>query len=104
MPADLRIALPGSGVLFQIHPLEDDILSILFLQLQNSLLHILLPFQSRFFFCMLSLQFRIVSKYVQLLTGNGILFCFALIHNLARSQIDPAHQQIGIHDPVVQRS
>ena len=101
MAADLTVPLDCGCAFFQIHALEHCIFPITHLNLQKCLLQMLLTFLR---FCRLFLfqfLFSLIGKQIQLLIAFFLLRLFFFYH-MIRSHIYPAHQEIRIHDPVIQ--
>ena len=101
VPPNRLIPLPGSGAILQIHPLEDGVFAVLFLDPQHGLLDLPLPGVGGRVCLLLLFLCGVVGEQIHLLCR--LLFPDAgLVQQLVGADAQPADQQIPVYNPVVE--
>ena len=101
MAADLRVALHARRALLHVKTAHNGILSVLFLDVHQSLLDLLLAVALCLLGFFLLLDRFIVGEKIQLLVD---FFCphFGFRDDAARSYEHAAHEQIRVHDRIIE--
>ena len=102
MPADLRITVFGSCAFFQIHRLEDGVLSILLFDRKRGGLYFPLALQCGVFGFLFFLFCGIVGEEVKLDSTVIFLRRVRFRQDMICYNIHTADKQILVHDPVKQ--
>ena len=100
MSSYLFVSFNSCGTLFKIQSFQDGVLAVLLLDGQQGFLDAPFFGQLRGLFRLPGFLRFVIGEEVQLHRLGLHCFLFRLIHHMIDAQVQPADEQVGLHNPV----